>query len=65
MKRVRANNRHSVITSQHLAKQMNISLEKDNQMMRVATQKGIRTARLAGKWYVDWISAGTKSLSQI
>ena len=24
----------------------------------------IHTARLSGKWYVDWISAGTKSLDQ-
>ena len=79
---VRANARHSKITPEHVAKLMNIGMDKAKQMLRVTTQKGIRTAvhpitrryrvdhlnlhsfRLAGQWYVDWLSAGTKSLSQ-
>jgi len=42
-KRVRANTRHSMITSQHLVSQMKLSLDKAKQMMKVATQKGIRS----------------------
>jgi len=44
MEQVRANKKHAVTTPQHLAKQMNISLDKAKQIMRVTTQKGIRTA---------------------
>ena len=79
---VKANDRHSKITPEHLAKLMNIGIDKAKQMLKVTTQKGVRTAvhpitrryrvdhlnlhssKLAGQWYVDWISAGTKSLAQ-
>jgi hypothetical protein len=61
---------------------MGITIDKAKEMLRVTTQKGIRTAvhpisrrycvnhldlhstRLAGQFYVDWLSAGTKSLRQ-
>ena len=82
MKNVKSHTRHSVITAEHLARKMNIRLEKVKQMMIPTKQKGMRTAehpitrqyrvdhldlqtyRLAGKGYVEWISAGTKSLYQ-
>ena len=77
-----AKHRHSKLTTEHVARLMNIGLDKAKQMMHVTTQKGIRTAvhpihrryrvdhldlhsnRLAGQWYVDWMPAATKSLSQ-
>ena len=43
MKRVKANTRHSVITAEHLSRNMNIRLEKDKHMMRATTHKGIQT----------------------
>ena len=44
MKRVKYHTRHSVITAQHLARKMNIGLEKAKQTMREPTQKVIQTA---------------------
>ena len=44
MKNVKSNTRHFVITEKHLARKMNIVLEKDNHMMRATAQKGIQTA---------------------
>ena len=44
MKKFKSNTRHSVITSEHLARKMNIGLEKDKKMMRATTQKCIRTS---------------------
>lgn len=82
IKKVLSNTRHSVITPEHLARLMGVTLDKAKQMMTVTTQKGIRVAvhpitrryrvnhldlhssRLAGQFYVDWLSAGTKSLRQ-
>ena len=43
-KRVTATARHSNITPERIAMVMNVSLEKAKNMMRVTTQKGIRTA---------------------
>ena len=80
--KVTATSRHSVITPMYLARLMGITIDKAKEMLRVTTQKGIRTAvhpisrryrvnhldlhstRLAGQFYVDWLSAGTKSLRQ-
>lgn len=77
-----ATTRHTVVSYESIARLMNITLDKAKEMMRVTTQKGIRTAihpitrryrvnhldlhssRLAGQWYVDWLSAGTISLAQ-
>ena len=44
MKEVKANTRHSVIKAEHLASNMNIGLEKVEQMMIATTQKGIQNA---------------------
>ena len=43
-KRITATSRHSTITPERVAKVMNISVEKAKQMLKVTTQKGIRTA---------------------
>ena len=77
-----SNSRHSIITPEHIVRTLNIRLDKAKQMLRVTTQKGIRTAvhpihrkyrvdhldlhssRIQGKWYVDWMSAKTKSIQQ-
>ena len=37
MKKVKSNTRHSAITVEHLARNINIGLEKDNQNMRATT----------------------------
>ena len=39
-----SNSRHSKVTPEHLARTLNIGLDKAKQMLRVTTQKGIRTA---------------------
>ena len=39
-----SNSRHSIITPEHLARTLNIGLDKAKQMLKVTTQKGIRTA---------------------
>ena len=80
--KVITNSRHSAITPEHLSQTLNIGLDKAKQMLRVTTQKGIRTAvhpihqryqvdhldihssRVKGKWYVDWMTANTKSITQ-
>ena len=41
MKNVKANTRHSVITTENLARKINIGLENSKQMMIATTQKGI------------------------
>ena len=80
--KTRSFTRHSVITPEHVSRMHNVGLDKAKQMLRVTTQKGIRTAvhpihrgyrvdhldlhaaRLKGTWYVDWMHARTKSLTQ-
>ena len=77
-----ANTRHSVITPEHVAKIMHMGLDKAKNLLKVTTQKGVRTAvhpihrryrtdhidlnrdRLRGKWYVDWMPAKRKSITQ-
>ena len=39
-----ANTRHTVLTPEHLARTLNIGLDKAKTMLKVTTQKGIRTA---------------------
>ena len=39
-----SNSRHSTITPEHLARTLNIGINKAKQMLKVTTQKGIRTA---------------------
>ena len=39
-----SNARHSIVTPEHLARTLTIGLDKAKQMLRVTTQKGIRTA---------------------
>ena len=41
MKKVKDNTSQSIITVEHLARKMNIGLEKAKQMMRETIQKGI------------------------
>ena len=61
---------------------MGIGIDKAMKLLKVSTQKGVRTAvhpihrryrtdhielhrdRLAGKWFVDWMPAKTKSVTQ-
>ena len=43
MKKVKANTRHSVIMSEHLARKMHIRLEKAKQMTKETTHKCIQT----------------------
>ena len=42
--KVTTNSRHSVITPEHLWRTLNIGLDKAQQMVRVTSQKGVRTA---------------------
>ena len=43
IRKIVANTRHSVITPEHLAQNLNIRLDKAKLMLHVTTQKGIRT----------------------
>ena len=43
IRKIVANTRHSVITPEHLARMLNIGLDKAKLMLHVTTQKGIRT----------------------
>ena len=39
-----SNSSHSRVTPEHLARMLNIGLDKAKQMLKVTTQKGVRTA---------------------
>ena len=64
MGKVTARNRHSKITPEHIAKLMNISLEKAKQMLRVTTQENIRTAvnPITRRYRVDHLALNTNQL---
>ena len=44
MKKFKAHTRHSVITSEHLTRKINIILENSKQIMIATTQEVIKTA---------------------
>ena len=64
MGKVTARSRHSKITPEHIAKLMNISLEKAKQMLKVTTQENIRTAinPITRRYRVDHLTLRTNQL---
>ena len=65
MKRVKANTRHSIITAEHLARNMNIGLERSTQMMTSTTQKGLQIAvhPITRQYIVDHLDLQTVRLA--
>ena len=63
-KKVKANTRHSIITAEHLARNMNIGLERSTQMMTSTTQKGLRIAvhPITRRYIVDHLDLHTVRL---
>ena len=59
---VTARDCHSKITPEHIAKLMNISLEKAKQMLKVTTQQNVRTAinPITRRYCVDHLSLKTQ-----
>ena len=64
MGKVTARSRHSKITPEHIAKLMNISLEKAKQMLKVTTQENVRTAinPITRRYRVDHLTLRTNQL---